>query len=97
MINNISSNSNHLIRQRINTLLTNAFNNQIIIVCAGAGCGKTHAVYDFLQQQEFTYFWLQVSERDNSTARFWENIVDSTARVNKTLADKYREIGFPVR
>jgi LuxR family maltose regulon positive regulatory protein len=75
--------------------LANALKKPVVTLLAGAGCGKTQAVLDYLEQQEVLFFWLQISERDNTTARFWENIVDSISHVDPTLAEHCREIGFP--
>jgi len=87
--------ANHLIRQRLNVLLKNAVKNPVLTVCAGAGCGKTRAVSDFLRQQEHPFLWMQISERDNSATRYWENLINSIRRVDETLADKSKSIGFP--
>ena len=86
---------NHLVRQRINNLLAAATGNSVITVCAGAGCGKTRAVYDFLRQHQTPFIWMQLSESDNDAARFWDGMVSSAARMKESLAAKYKEIGFP--
>ncbi|MCL2602924.1 MAG: LuxR C-terminal-related transcriptional regulator [Defluviitaleaceae bacterium] len=91
-------NSNHLVRQRTNELLANAVNDPVttvITVCAGAGCGKTQAVLDFLKQQGGLFFWVQISERDNTVSRLWENIVASINRIDSDMAVQCSEIGFP--
>jgi LuxR family maltose regulon positive regulatory protein len=95
MLNNISNDTNHLIRQRINILLANATQNPIITVCAGAGCGKTRAVSDFLKQQKHSFFWTAFAVQDNDPDHFWKSVVESTARINTDLAEKFKELGFP--
>jgi LuxR family maltose regulon positive regulatory protein len=87
--------SNHLIRHRINTLLSNASENPVIIVCGGAGCGKTRAVSDFLRQQKRPCCWLRFDERDNEPARFWESFTDTVMQYDGFTAEKFREVGFP--
>jgi LuxR family maltose regulon positive regulatory protein len=87
---------NHYIRQRIGTLLLNAAKKPIVTVCAGAGCGKTRAVSDFLlQQQERPALWFQLYENDNDAPRFWENYTDTVKVYDAPLAAKYKQIGFP--
>jgi len=86
---------NHLIRQRINTLFINAIKNPILTVCAGGGCGKTQAVYDFIKQQDKPAIWIRLSERDNDPLRFWDSFTDAAARLDISFSDSCREIGFP--
>ena len=49
----------------------------LIMICAGAGYGKTSAVYDFTQKYKAETAWIQLSERDNVGGRFWENYLHS--------------------
>ncbi|MCL2702767.1 MAG: hypothetical protein FWE91_04055 [Defluviitaleaceae bacterium] len=92
---NSVGNGDYMVRPRINALFTNAIKNSVIVVCAGAGYGKTRAVSDFLQHQERPSFWVQFNERDNSPTRFWENFTNVVLQFDELLVEKYREIGFP--
>ena len=85
----------HLLRERINTMLAEAIKKPLTIVCAGMGCGKTRAVYDFTLQCGISSFWVQLSKADNEEARFWENFVHTVAGVNPALAEEYHKIGVP--
>jgi LuxR family maltose regulon positive regulatory protein len=85
----------HLIRQRTTALFADASKNPVITVCAGVGCGKTRAVYDFLRHRETPVFWMQISERDNEQKHYWQNIVETFKQLNKTLAARCEELGFP--
>ena len=67
----------------------------LIMVCAGAGYGKTSAVHDFAQEYQATTVWVQLSERDNVGGRFWENYTHSMIKINKDFADAIKKIGFP--
>jgi LuxR family maltose regulon positive regulatory protein len=87
--------SNHLARPRIHALFESGTGSKIVVVCAGAGCGKTRAVSDFLKQQKFPSFWIALSEQDNTPALLWENLTDSAAAASPAFAEKCREIGFP--
>jgi LuxR family maltose regulon positive regulatory protein len=85
----------HLIRPRISALLAKAIENPLVIVCAGAGCGKTRAVSDFIREQNIPTLWMQFSERDNIGSRFWDTLTAATAQLDKALAGELRAIGFP--
>jgi len=87
--------SSHLSRPRINALLTRATKNPLVIVCAGAGYGKTSAVFDFLRSQKLYTAWIQLQEQDNLIANFWENYIGAIAPLSKSLASELRELGFP--
>ena len=66
------------------------------MVCAGTGYGKTSAVHDFtLEYQEPIPIWIQLSGRDNSRIRFWENFTNSMAKVNEPFARVMNKICFP--
>jgi LuxR family maltose regulon positive regulatory protein len=95
MKTNKISDSNHLIRKRVNALLEESVINSYVTVCAGAGCGKTRAVYDCVQRQERPVFWFQLGECDNSVGRFWEDYINAILRYDTRLVDRYKEIGFP--
>jgi LuxR family maltose regulon positive regulatory protein len=88
-------NQNYLERPRIDLLLDQAIQNPVVIICAGAGYGKTHAVYSFVRKREFLTSWIQLSERDNIRERFWENFIAGVTLVNKKAADRLAKIEFP--
>ena len=89
------SGSYHFQRQRINQLLAKAANYPLVVICAGAGYGKTSAVYDFTRGVSIQVGWTQLTERDNIGARFWENFVGSTIQVNTGYAKAIKALGFP--
>ncbi|MDR0450047.1 MAG: LuxR C-terminal-related transcriptional regulator [Treponema sp.] len=76
-----------------------ALGKQLITVIAGAGYGKTQAVYAFVQkiQQKFqaNTTWMQLSNRDNIEERFWESFVAVVENVNGETAKHLAENGFP--
>ncbi|MDR0730739.1 MAG: LuxR C-terminal-related transcriptional regulator [Treponema sp.] len=67
----------------------------VITVTAGAGYGKTQAVYSFLQTRRFRTAWMQLSERDNIQERFWENFTAAVSFIDKETARRLAEHGFP--
>ncbi|MDR1430023.1 MAG: LuxR C-terminal-related transcriptional regulator [Spirochaetaceae bacterium] len=64
----------YLERQRINKLLEKAVHRPIVTVIAGAGYGKTHAVYSFVHKGEIPVTWILLTERDNIAERFCEDL-----------------------
>ncbi|MDR1508396.1 MAG: LuxR C-terminal-related transcriptional regulator [Synergistaceae bacterium] len=82
-------------RPKLTGLFADAIKKPLIIVSAGAGYGKTLAVYSFLQNYDTLTMWFQLSEHDNVGARFWENIANTVALKNKRFAERLLEIGFP--
>jgi len=95
-INNFQQNGEYLERTRLHALLKNAIDYPLIILCAGSGYGKTHTVRSFLEKYYTQTAWLQISERDNITARFWESLSGSmTSIISKEAGERLMEIGFP--
>ncbi|MDR2179542.1 MAG: LuxR C-terminal-related transcriptional regulator [Synergistaceae bacterium] len=68
---------------------------RLVIVSAGAGYGKTLAVYSFLQNYDATTMWFQLSERDNMGMRFWENFAQTISLYNKRFAEGLLTLEFP--
>jgi LuxR family maltose regulon positive regulatory protein len=91
----ISHGRYHLKRPHIFDLLRQGLQGPLITVVAGAGYGKTQAVYSFLRSSDIITTWIQLSERDNLTSRFWENYTHTISLYNENLAAKLTDIGFP--
>jgi len=85
----------HFERPRLNQMFAEAVKNPLVVVCAGAGYGKTSAVHDFAQEYQATTFWMQLSERDNVEARFWESYIHVLTKINAPLAKAITKLGFP--
>ena len=85
----------HFKRSRLNHLLTEAARHPLVMICAGAGYGKTSAVYDFAQEYQAITVWIQLSERDNVSTRFWENFTHTISRFNLPLSEAMKKLGFP--
>ena len=93
---NLPPDFNHyLLRPRINRLLESAVEYPLVIVCAGAGYGKTRAVYSFLQEYDAHVSWHQISERDNIATRFWESYTETLSLLWPDAVVRLRELGFP--
>jgi LuxR family maltose regulon positive regulatory protein len=67
----------------------------VTTITAGAGYGKTQAVYSFLQNYKALTAWMQLSERDNNQERFWENFTAAVGVISKESARRLAETGFP--
>ncbi|MCL2158473.1 MAG: LuxR C-terminal-related transcriptional regulator [Oscillospiraceae bacterium] len=85
----------YLQRPRLNKLLESAANYPLVAVYAGSGYGKTRAVYSFLQECGAHTTWIQLTERDNVVARFWENYVHMISLSWPEIGARFAEIGFP--
>jgi LuxR family maltose regulon positive regulatory protein len=88
-------NQTYLERPHIDRLLEKAIQKPVILVTAGAGYGKTQAVYSFLQRHKVITVWLQLTERDNLPRRFWENFCSAIALIGRETAEKLLRVGFP--
>jgi LuxR family maltose regulon positive regulatory protein len=83
-------------RPRVDALLEAALRFPVVSIVAGAGCGKSYAVYSCLRRQKkMLTTWLQLSERDNITGRFWENFINTVKLHNPYFAMRLAEFSFP--
>jgi LuxR family maltose regulon positive regulatory protein len=82
-------------RPRIEGLLQKALTRPIVTVIAGPGCGKTDALYSFLQGSGMCVLWFQLGETDNQHARFWEKFTNVVALRNAPLAASLAKLELP--
>ncbi|MDR1950469.1 MAG: LuxR C-terminal-related transcriptional regulator [Spirochaetaceae bacterium] len=82
-------------RPRVDGLLEKALLSPVVTVVAGAGYGKTHAVYSYLGKVDGVVIWVQLSEWDNLGWRFWESYTGAIGAISKQLGSNLQEIGFP--
>ncbi|MDR1726986.1 MAG: LuxR C-terminal-related transcriptional regulator [Acidobacteriota bacterium] len=85
----------HLDRPRIDALLDEALQSPLVTVVAGAGYGKSRAVYSWLQDKDVDAAWLQFSTRDNIADRFWEHFARSVSAFSPQTAERLLQQGFP--
>jgi LuxR family maltose regulon positive regulatory protein len=93
--NHDSTASFHFERPRLNGLFMEAVKYPLVVVCAGAGYGKTTAVEDFLKGYKAAVARVRLSDSDNVGVRFWENYTHSVSVVNPTMAKELFKFGFP--
>ncbi|MDR2670917.1 MAG: LuxR C-terminal-related transcriptional regulator [Oscillospiraceae bacterium] len=91
----LPENRTYLERPRVHKLLEEAIKSPYVTVTAGAGYGKTHAVYSFLRNYDASTAWIQLSQRDNLATRFWESFARTLGLYSKRVAERLRELGFP--
>ncbi|MDR2665379.1 MAG: hypothetical protein LBC21_03770, partial [Oscillospiraceae bacterium] len=82
-------------RPDVEARLREAVSRPLVTVVAGAGYGKTQAVYSFLQECRAIKIWIQITEFDNFSEKFWENLTGAVAVHNEALAAKLNSIRFP--
>ena len=83
-------------RLRINRILDRMTRCKLVYVVAGAGYGKTQAVYHYVEEKEDAIVrWVHLTEGDNIGSHYWENLTHTISLDNPDLAVKLRELGFP--
>jgi LuxR family maltose regulon positive regulatory protein len=91
----VSGSQLFLERLRIDARMEKAVQSPIVIITAGAGYGKSQAVYSFVRKHNVRTTWVQFSEGDNTGDRFWEKFVGAVSVINKESAARLVEVGFP--
>jgi LuxR family maltose regulon positive regulatory protein len=82
-------------RPRVDAFLEDALHHPVALVVAGAGCGKTQALYSFVQKHDIKTAWIQLSEADNRLSRFWESFCHALSQLNSAFAASVIDRGFP--
>ena len=98
MINNsndLSLITSYVLRNRVYNLFEQASAHKLVYVIAGAGYGKTQAAYHYIKQQNAIVWWVQLTDSDNISSRFWENYVHVVYSNYPEMATTLREFGFP--
>jgi len=95
-INDINQSTYYMPRPRLKEIFDQATRCKLVYVIAGTGYGKTQAVRHYIeQQQESVVRWIQITENDNISSRYWENLVYTVSLDTPVMAVKLRELGFP--
>ncbi|MCC8023009.1 MAG: LuxR C-terminal-related transcriptional regulator [Clostridiales bacterium] len=87
-------------RSRIDNLLKEAVERSVVVtMTAGTGYGKTKAVSMFLEKEQAAYrpIWVRLTEMDNLTTSFWNNIIQSVSAQSEILTERLSKIEFPER
>jgi len=91
----MTDNKIYLKRTHLCNQLEQAMQKPLTTVVSGAGYGKTLTVYEFLQEYEAVTIWLQLSQFDNLSVRFWENLIYAISLLDKESALVFKKFGFP--
>ena len=92
----LRQNNHYFNRPRVQTLLEEAMQYPLVVVCAGTGYGKTHTVHSFLQERSNTHtIWIQVNEQMNDPACFWKNYTECVSLSQFESKVRLLEIEFP--
>ncbi|MDR2163055.1 MAG: LuxR C-terminal-related transcriptional regulator [Clostridiales Family XIII bacterium] len=96
-ISSIRNDSFIMARPRVEALLSAAMEKPVTLIHAGAGCGKSCAMYSYLSGIEARVIWIQLSEADNTPSRFWENVCNTVANIDdgSNSAMILTGMGFP--
>jgi LuxR family maltose regulon positive regulatory protein len=82
-------------RDRINKMLEEACQSQLVSIVANAGYGKTCAVREYLDCKKREAIWFNLTERDNNPSYFWEHYLKAVGEIRPQFASQIAEIGFP--
>jgi len=93
--NDFNQRGDYLERSRLHKLFKEAMDYPLVVVCAGTGYGKTHAVHSFLRKYDAQTAWLHISERDNLVTRFWESYASVVSLALPKFGARLVDIGFP--
>lgn len=85
----------HFRRPRIDKLFDGLIDRHLIVVTAGPGSGKTHAVAGFLKGTQARVFWFQLTALDNNLTKFWEEFIHIMEFQNKDSTSRLEQLGFP--
>lgn len=84
-----------IIRPRVHTLLDEAVKHSAVTIIAGAGCGKTQAVFDYISSYQIPYLWVSLSGLDNYLVHFWSSFTTPIEAGDPKMGAKLKEIGPP--
>ena len=87
----------YLQRPQIDRLLEKALDAPVVTIIAGAGYGKTRAVYSHVHNnRRYKHIiWIPLSERDNIGELFWENYTAAVSVHFKETSVNLDAISFP--
>ncbi|MDR2687866.1 MAG: LuxR C-terminal-related transcriptional regulator [Oscillospiraceae bacterium] len=91
----IALGAQYILRPRVDEALGQALLRPLLLVIAGAGYGKTHAVHQALRARDAFVHWTHLAESDNIPSRFWENLTYAVAAQAPEYAERLRAFGFP--
>ena len=82
-------------RPRLSQLFEHARQRQLVTVCAGAGYGKSSAVFSLLRSRQAWVNWIHLSERDNVEESFWDKYIHTVYARVPELMQSLLQVGVP--
>src|SRR5947207_3356891 len=73
-------------RQRLLDLLDRAIAEDLTLVCAPAGFGKTTLLAEWARRRDSPVGWLSLDGGDNDPARFWRHVLAAVDRARPGVA-----------
>ena len=75
-------------RRRLLDRLDETLAQQLVLVCAPAGFGKTTVLADWVRRGDSPAGWLSLDAGDNDPARFWRHVVAALDRARPGIAEQ---------
>lgn len=82
-------------RTRLTKMFNEGLEYSLFTVLAGPGYGKTQMAANTLVDHKAHLLWLQITKLDNLSSRFWQDLVEASAKEMPHLADKMKSMEFP--
>lgn len=79
---------------RVDSLLSEAANHNIVTIIAGEYYNLSQIVELYIEQKDYRSIWVELTEMDNIPSVFWKDFLRSIS-MYKTLTDELAAIGFP--
>ncbi|HEX3027120.1 MAG TPA: hypothetical protein VHR42_07840 [Clostridia bacterium] len=86
----------HLIRERMNRLLSAITNYPLTILEAPAGYGKTTAVQDYLDSQKIRPLWISFRPMVECSEYCWAKVAAESEKMDSAVGTTLKSLGFPV-
>lgn len=94
-ISGLPMNSTLLIRPRVDLLIEQGLTHPLLVLLAGSGYGKTHAVASHLAKVDGNILWLRLNRLDNLHTHFWNHLARALPKELRSIAKPLQALGFP--
>jgi LuxR family maltose regulon positive regulatory protein len=82
-------------RVRLVSALEEGLAQQLVLICAPPGAGKTALLADWARSGQRPVAWLSLDEADNDPARFWRHTVAALGRARPGIAERVAPLFGP--
>ncbi|MCP1103368.1 ATP/maltotriose-dependent transcriptional regulator MalT [Aequitasia blattaphilus] len=84
-----------IIPSRVHNLLEESHSENITLMCASFGYGKTVAAFSFYSEGNRPYIWLDLNETDNNVELFWSQYIHGFRELYPTFYSRICQTDFP--